>query len=259
VVVAAGDIATCSGGEKATSELVERIPGIVAALGDNAYEDGTAAQYRDCYAPTWGHELARTRPAAGNHDYHTANAEPYFRYFGDAAGPAGLGYYSYDAGDWHVVVLNSNCHFVPCAQGSPQYAWLAADLTRHPAKCTLAYWHHPRWSSGEHGPTPEMTDIWRLLYDDGADVVLSGHDHDYERFAPQDGDGNRDDARGVRQFVVGTGGGELRPVASQMKNSEFVRTGTYGVIRLELRADGYTWSFIATNGAVVDSGESACH
>ena len=259
VLVGAGDIATCGGGERATSDLLERIPGIVIALGDNAYEDGTAAQYRDCYAPTWGHELDRTRPTPGNHDYHTPNAAPYFQYFGAAAGPAGLGYYSYPAGGWHIVVLNSNCQQVPCSKGSPQYAWLSADLAAHPARCTLAYWHHPRFSSGEHGPTTEMSDIWQLLYDRGAEVVLSGHDHEYERFAPQDGLGNPDAARGVRQFVVGTGGGELRQIVARARNSEFVRTSTYGVIRLELYADRYAWSFIASDGTTLDSGESSCH
>jgi hypothetical protein len=261
VLLAAGDIGTCQGGGgEATAELVERLPGTVAALGDNVYENGSADEYANCYAPHWGRLLSRTRPAAGNHDYHSAGAAPYFAYFGDAAGPAGRGWYSYDLGSWHVIVLNSNCAEVGgCGGGSAQWLWLRADLAAHPAACTLAYWHAPRFSSGEHGPATNMVDIWRVLYDANAELVLSGHDHEYERFAPQDPVGDRDDVRGVRQFVVGTGGGELREVSKAAPNSEELITHTYGVLRLDLYPGRFAWSFLSVRDATLDSGGADCH
>src|SRR5947209_4320879 len=240
VLLGAGDIASCaSDGDEATAALLDTLPGVVFTAGDNAYPGGSASDYSGCYNPSWGRHKPRTRPAPGNHEYHTAGAAAYYGYFGALAGDSGKGYYSYTVGTWHIISLNSNSLMAP---GSHQEQWLGADLAAHPARCTLAYWHHPRFSSGEHGPTTEMSDIWQLLYDRGAEVVLSGHDHEYERFAPQDGLGNPDAARGVRQFVVGTGGGELRQIVARARNSEFVRTSTYGVIRLELYSDRYAWS-----------------
>jgi calcineurin-like phosphoesterase family protein len=261
VLLAAGDIGMCEGGGgEATAELVERLPGTVAALGDNVYENGSTDEYADCYAPHWGRLLSRTRPAAGNHEYHSEGAAPYFAYFGNAAGPAGRGWYSYDLGSWHVVVLNSNCDEVGgCGGGSAQWLWLRQDLAAHPATCTLAYWHAPRFSSGEHGPAQDMVDVWRVLYDARAELVISGHDHEYERFAPQDPVGNRDDARGVRQFVVGTGGGELRAVSETAANSEELITHTYGVMRLDLYPGRFAWSFLSVRDATLDSGSADCH
>jgi calcineurin-like phosphoesterase family protein len=261
VLLAAGDIGTCEeGGSEATAELVERLPGTVAALGDNAYENGSVDDYARCYAPHWGRLLSRTKPTAGNHDYHSSGAAPYFAYFGDAAGPAGRGWYSYDLGSWHVVVLNSNCDDVGgCGGGSAQWLWLRQDLAAHQAECMLAYWHAPRFSSGEHGPAKNMVDSWRLLYEAGAELVISGHDHEYERFAPQDPVGARDDARGVRQFVVGTGGGELRAVSGTAANSEELITHTYGVLRLDLYPGRFTWSFLSVRDATLDSGRADCH
>jgi hypothetical protein len=261
VLLAAGDIGTCQGGGgEATAQLVERLPGTVAALGDNVYEDGTADEYARCYAPHWGRLLSRTKPAVGNHDYHSPGAAPYFAYFGNAAGGAGRGWYSYDLGSWHVVVLNSNCAEVGgCGGGSAQWLWLREDLAAHPATCTLAYWHAPRFSSGEHGPAAKMADVWRVLYEAGAELVISGHDHDYERFAPQDPVGERDDARGIRQFVVGTGGGELRVVNGTAPHSEKLITHTYGVLRLDLYPGRFAWSFLSVRDATLDSGSADCH
>jgi hypothetical protein len=261
VLLAAGDIGTCQGGGgEATAALLERLPGTVAALGDNVYEDGSAEEYASCYAPHWGRLLARTRPTVGNHDYHTAAAAPYFAYFGSAAGAAGRGWYSYDLGSWHVVVLNSNCAEVGgCGGDSAQWLWLRQDLAAHPAACTLAYWHAPRFSSGEHGPAKNMVEAWRVLYEAGAELVISGHDHEYERFAPQDAIGARDDARGVRQFVVGTGGGELRAVSRTAANSEKLITHTYGVLRLDLYPGRFAWSFLSVRDATLDSGSADCH
>ncbi len=224
VLVGAGDIADCTTDHDArTAELVEGIAGTVFTAGDNAYEAGAPAAFRDCYGPTWGRFRDRTRPAAGNHDFVTRGADGYFGYFGPAAGRAPGGWYSYDAGAWHVVVLNSNCDAVGgCDAASAQGAWLAADLAAHPARCTLAIWHHPRFSSGEHGGDPRADAFWRALYAAGADVVVNGHDHDYERFAPQAPDGTADQAGGIREFVVGTGGKELRGFRSSAPNSEVV-------------------------------------
>jgi hypothetical protein len=260
VLVGAGDIVTCDGGGAATAALVGGMPGTVATFGDNVYEQGTAKEYERCYSKQWGRFITRTRPAAGNHEYYSEDAAPYFAYFGAAAGPSGRGWYSYDLGSWHVIVLNSNCDEVGgCGATSRQWMWLRDDLAASRATCTLAYWHAPRFSSGKWGPGKEMSDAWRVLYDAGVEVVLSGHDHHYERFAPQDPNGVRDDARGVRQFVVGTGGGPLKEVGQRIKNSEAVIDDAHGVIRLELYSDRYAWSFVSTDHAVLDSGTTSCH
>ena len=214
VIVAAGDIGDCATtGDEATAVLLDGIPGTVAALGDTAYPSGTAANFRDCYAPTWGRHRARTRPAVGNHEYKTTSAAtPYFDYFGSAAGPRGKGWYSYDLGAWHVVVLNSNCAFVGgCGPSSAQVTWLKADLAANAGDHVLAYFHHPRYSSGEHGNEGGVQTLWEVLYAAGAELVLNGHDHSYERFAPQDPWGRADATFGIREFVVGTGGTALRP------------------------------------------------
>ncbi|MDQ3870254.1 MAG: metallophosphoesterase, partial [Chloroflexota bacterium] len=196
----------------------------------------------------------------GNHDYRGGDAGAYFDYFGELAGPRDRGYYSYEAGSWHVVVLNSNCSAVGCRRGSEQERWLRADLVAHPTACTLAYWHHPRFSSGMHGNHDQVGDFWDALYEAGADLVVSGHDHDYERFAPMNPAGERDTARGIREIVVGTGGGDLRRFEPTMPNSEMRESGTYGVLKLTLKRGGYEWEFVPAAGATFsDSGSSSCH
>lgn len=256
VLVAAGDIDGCGPGQ-ATAKLAQGIDGTVAALGDNAYPSGSASDYSKCYDPTWGQFKDRTRPVPGNHEYDTANASAYFRYFGDLAGPAGRGYYSYDVGTWHVVALDSNCGPADCGA---EKAWLDADLSAHPAPCTLAYMHHPRFSSGSAGNNPSLNTFWDVLYAHRASVVLSGHDHDYERFAAQNPAGRRDPGRGIRQFVVGTGGGALGSLFSAAPNSEVRNNRSMGVLQLTLRADGYDWRFvpISGGGGFTDSGSDSC-
>jgi hypothetical protein len=258
VLVGAGDIAACghTSGE-ATAALLDSIPGVVFTAGDNAYQDGTTQDYARCYAPSWGRHRARTRPTPGGHDYRTPGAYPYFVYFGANAGDSGKGYYSYDLGTWHVIAINSN---IGRGAGSPQEQWLRADLAAHTTQCTVAYWYAPRFSSGVHGNDVTMAPVWQVLYDGGADVVISGHDHIYERFAPQTPDGTPDVTRGIREFVVGTGGGDLTAVAHVRPNSEVRITGMYGVLKLSLQPTGYSWRFVpARGGATTDSGSANCH
>ena len=262
VLVGAGDIADCKtlAGAKATARLLDSIPGTVFTVGDHAYPDGTARQFADCYEPTWGRHKARTRPAVGNHDYHTPGAAPYFAYFGAAAGEPGRGYYSYDVGAWHVVVLNSNCEEVGCGAGSDQERWLRADLSAHRTQCSLAYWHHPHFSSGKHGGAAEMAALWQALHEAGVELAISGHDHDYERFAPQDATGNLDVERGVRQLVAGTGGKNTRPLAEAEPNSEVRASGAFGVLKLMLSPGRYAWEFVPAAGeSFRDSGTGNCH
>jgi hypothetical protein len=234
----------------------------VFTAGDNAYENGSASDFADCYDPTWGRHKARTRPAAGNHDWQTQNAQGYRDYFGPAAVNAvGDTWYSYNLGAWHVVVLDANCSRVGgCGADSKQGTWLAADLAASDAACTLAIWHQPRFSSGdEHGNDPSVDPFWRALYSAGADVIVNGHDHDYERFAPQDPDANEDRARGLREFVVGTGGASLRGFDDPQKNSELRVATSPGVIAFTLHSHGYDWRWIPTEGTVTDTGSARCH
>lgn len=257
VFVGAGDIAQCDSNSEATARLLDTIGGTVFTLGDNAYFHGTRENFRDCYEPTWGRHKARTRPAPGNHEYETSGAFPYFDYFGANAGPAGLGYYSFDVGAWHAISLNSN---VPANAASAQASWLRAELASHPpSRCTVAYWHHPLFSSGTNGDTPTMRDLWRILYEANVDLVLNGHDHLYERFAPQDPDGRPDSSRGIRQFTVGTGGATLTQFRATRPNSEIRLSGVFGVLRLTLFSAGYDWEFVSVSGPPRDSGTGTCH
>ena len=261
VMVGAGDIAHCSTTtDEATAKLLDGISGTVFTLGDNAYNSGTSAEFANCYNPTWGRHKTRTKPAVGNHEYLTSGASGYFGYFGAAAGDPKKGYYSYDRGDWHVIVLNSNCSQVPCAAGSAQDTWLRADLANHPNKCTLAYFHAPLYSSGQHGNSTYVRPFWEVLYQANADVVLSGHEHDYERFAPQNPYGAFDSARGIREFVVGTGGTYLRPFGTIKPNSQSRNATTHGVLKLTLNSGGYAWKFVPVAGKTfTDSGTASCH
>jgi len=277
VVAAAGDIAcdpadpAYNGGAgtatacrmQATSDLlVGGGESAVLLLGDNQYEDGALSRYQASYDPTWGRVKALTFPVVGNHEYGTAGAAGYFAYFGAAAGDPARGYYSFDLGSWHVVVLNSNCAEIGgCGPGSPQELWLAADLAAHPGRCTLAAWHHPRFSSGQHGSDPTFQTFWQDLYAAGADLVLAGHDHIYERFAPQDPAGNADPARGLTAFVVGTGGRNQTPFATLRPNSVARSSGVFGVLQLTLHPTGWDWRFVPAAGGAsyADAGSGLCH
>jgi Calcineurin-like phosphoesterase len=263
VLVGAGDIASCgSGGDEQTAALLDKIEGTVFTLGDNVYPNGTANQFLECYDPTWGRQKARTRPVPGNHDYRVSGAAGYFGYFGGAAGDPRTGYYAYDMGpNWRVLVLNSNCGQIGgCGPGSAQEKWLKKDLADNPRPCTVAMWHHPLYSSGEHGDDTDMRNLWRVLYDAGADLVLSGHDHTYERFAPQDADGRLDAKRGLRSFVVGTGGRSHYDFHRPERDSELRNNTTYGVLKLTLHPDSYDWEFIPVAGETFrDSGTGKCH
>ena len=256
-MVGAGDIAACGEtAHEATAQVLDTIPGTVFTTGDNAYPDGTAQQFADCYEPTWGRHKGRTRPSPGNHDYHTPGGAAYFAYFGTNAGDPSRGYYSYDLGDWHVIVLNSN---IDIGTNSPQLLWLRGDFAAHSTLCAVAYWHHPRFSSGQHGSDDSIQPIWDALFEAGVDVVLNGHDHNYERFAPQTPTGAPDAARGIREFVVGTGGKTLRGFGGVAANSEIRNSDTYGVLKLTLRSTDYDWDFIPGSGQFVDSGTGTCH
>jgi len=264
VLMGAGDVCVTQniGGAGATANLIAEEPAAhVFTLGDNSNEEGTAAQYADCYGPTWGQFLWRTSAAAGNHDYIADGAASYFAYFGSAAGPPGEGYYSYDLGSWHIIVLNSECPMVGgCGHGSVQEQWLVADLEAHRSVCTLAYWHHPRFSSGAPGQAsdPAYQAFWDVLYAYRADVVLNGHAHDYERFAPQTPSGQVSPT-GIREFVVGTGGAGQIALGAVEPNSEVRHTGTLGVMRLTLRATSYDWRFLPVAGETfTDAGTGAC-
>ena len=263
VIVAAGDIASCGGsGDEATAALLDGVPGTVVALGDNAYPSGAPADYTGCYHPSWGASKDRTRPVPGNHDYDTPGAAGYFGYFGAAAGDPAQGYYSYDIGTWHVVALNSECAPVGgCEAGSPQETWLRADLAANQLDNILAYWHHPRYSSGfTHGSSTRVRDLYQALYEFGADVLLAGHEHNYERFAPQDADGRADPAWGIRQFVVGTGGGGHYDFCAAIANSEVRNADTFGVLKLTLHPDSYDWEFVPEAGRTfTDTGSSPTH
>jgi hypothetical protein len=264
VVVAVGDIANCASvGDEATASIVARTAATVLVLGDNVYPKGSRAQYAACYGPSWGRFKARTRPTPGNHEYGTPDARGYFGYFGTVAGAPGRGWYSFDLGAWHVVVLNSgNCAAIRCDARSAQVRWLRADLEAHPRACTLAIWHHPRFNSGgRHGNTPSVGPFWDVLYAHGADVILNGHEHVYERFAPQTPDGVPSAAHGIRQFTVGTGGESHHWFrAVPQPNSEVRESDTYGVLELTLHARGYTWRFLPVAGSrFADAGSGTCH
>ncbi len=287
VFIGAGDIAECGipwAGK--TAALVDTIPGTVFTLGDNAYPYGRAGDYATCYTPTWGRFKKRTHPAPGNHDYqeNLPSTDPdtiargYFGYFGVAAGDGPVGNYSYDVGGWHIVVLNSSFEekeiLGRVLDTTAQLSWLDADLGAHPSPCTLAIWHHPRFSSGVvHGPDTRMTSFWQHLYNAGADVILSGHEHNYERFAPQTPDGVADPARGIREFVVGTGGGGYDSLdvakVTHVGNSE-VGSVDHGVLKLTLMDGSYHWDFIPVGYTLpvnqtppeyshTDSGTASCH
>ena len=268
----AGDIAKCGSrlqGAEATAKVLDEIfqsrdgkspEGVIFTLGDNVYPKGHVKEFRDCYDTTWGRHKYRTRPTIGNHDYRTRRGTAYFDYFNDKAGARDKGYYSYDLGGWKVIALNTNCRTVGgCGPGSPQYEWLRGELEDSPP-CVVAYGHHPRFSSGKHGGDRAVRPLFELLYDRQAELYLAGHDHNYERFAPQDPSGRLDEERGIRQFIVGTGGREHRRVGKPARNSESIDRTSYGILKLTLRERGYDWEFVPIAGdAFRDSGSGKCH
>jgi acid phosphatase type 7 len=266
ILVGAGDIAGCQDlqGARATAKLIEKIPGTVFAAGDLAYEKGSAAEFQSCYGATWGEFKSRTRPTLGNHEYAEPTASAYFQYWGAQAGPVGRGYYSFDLGTWHILALNTNCgakDLGGCGKGSPQEEWLRKDLAEHPDACILAYGHHALFSSGvfkSHAIHPELKVLWEDLYAAHAALVLAGHEHSYERFAPQDPDG-RAAANGIREIVVGTGGRSHDPLGFAIANSEVRNTDTYGVIKLTLTPGRYKWEFVPEEGKTFsDRGSGEC-
>lgn len=257
----AGNIATCnSSNDAATAALLDGMNGFVFTTGDNAFPGGAAADYANCYQPSWGRHLSRTIPALGNHEYDAGNASGAFGYFGSRLPNAPNGWYSADIGDWHVVVLNDN---LPISAGSPQEQWLRADLAANPRQCTIALWHQPRFfSSNSAGWTSRSASlaVWNALQAAGVDVVVNGHSYHYERMAPMRPDGTRDDAGGIRQFNAGTGGYALQmPTAAVHPNSE-ARAAVHGVLKLTLSAGSYSWEFVPVAGqGYSDSGSGACH
>ena len=275
-VAAAGDIACAPGHEffnhgrgtatwcrAADTRAVIRAldPDVVLPLGDTQYDSGRLSEYYGSYDLSWGKLLRRTRPAIGNHEYYaSSNARGYFSYFGDRAGELGKGWYAYDLGAWHVVALNSNCQLLPCVKGSEQHTWLRDELAANPASCTLAYFHHPRFSSGPHGDDPSVTPLWQLLYRAGVEVILVGHDHIYERFAPLTPLGEVDQEHGIRQFIVGTGGAQLYPITEVRTHSRARNTESFGALELRMREASYRWRFVPVDqGGFRDRGSARCH
>lgn len=264
VLVGAGDIASCaSSGDEATAALLDTIGGTVFTLGDNAYESGSTTEYNNCYGPSWGRDAikSRTKPVPGNHEYNTAGATAYYAYFGAAAGDPSKGYYAYDQGTWRVYVLNSNCGSIGgCGAGSAQEQWLRGDLAANARACVVAMWHHPRFSSGEHGSSTATQALWQALYDANAELVLTGHDHTYERFAPQTATGVADPARGLTEILVGTGGRSHYAFVTIRANSLVRNNDTYGVLRLALSANSWSFDFIPVAGKTfTDGGSGTCH
>lgn len=263
VLYAVGDIAQC--GRKPPSEaaaartaaLLRETTGPILALGDLAYPKGSYQDFATCFDALWGDLKPRILPAPGNHEYLTTGAAPYYAYFGAVAGAPDQGYYSTRIGAWHVVALNSN---IDAGTGSQQVRWLTDDLAANKTPCTLVFWHHPVFASSPRGNNPLMRDVWRVLHAAGVDVVVNGHEHHYERFAPQDPGGAADTARGIRQFIVGTGGANPGYFSETQPNSEARERGVYGVLQLTLREDSYGWEFLPVAGQKFhESGEGRCH
>lgn len=266
-VFAAGDIADCrkyrpqqSGAAKTaaliTKGLANAPDAVVLMLGDSTYPVGLPNEYVNCYEPTWGKFKARTYPSPGNHEYYSPKAFGYYGYFGAAAGPGRLGYYSFHLGKWHIISLNS---YLNPPEHHVQIEWLKTELEQNKARCTLAFWHHPMYSSGAHGNNAKMDDAWKLLNTAGAELVLASHDHHYERFASQNGNHQLDNQRGIRQFVVGTGGAKLSSIAFIKPHSEIADSSTHGVLKLVLKDAGYEWEFLPVeNKGFTDRGAGLC-
>ncbi|NND01297.1 MAG: hypothetical protein HKN91_00785 [Acidimicrobiia bacterium] len=263
LLVAAGDVAKCGlDGAHQTADLLDRIfaerNGTLALLGDGAYQDGTPSEYANCYDPTWGRHKSRTKPAPGNHDYNTRDAAGYFDYFGARAGDPDKGYYAYDIGNWRIISLNTECDEIGgCGQSSAIYQWLDNQLQNNPRQCVLAYGHRPRFDSGPHENDSSLEHLWDLLYDAGTDVVLSGHSHNYQRYAKIDSNGQAAND-GMRAFIVGTGGTNLRNIDNPHPRLRASEDEEHGVLVLELSAGRYTWEFVNVDDRVLDAGSGTC-
>jgi calcineurin-like phosphoesterase family protein len=280
VLIGTGDIGNCGNtgnqGAKATAKLMDSVLRADSAakvhdeaftLGDNAYPGGSVQDFAECFATTWGDSskliMKNIRPAVGNHEHTAGMAAPYYKYFGSHAGPSDKGYYSYTVGEWHAIVLNSeivvNSGFTDTERAA-QEEWLRQDLKSNQKLCTLAYWHHPRFSSGWHGSDSRLAPFWQILYEAGVDLVLNGHDHEYERFLPLTPQGVVDSTKGITQIVVGTGGGDLRGFRNPLApHSAYRVQGHYGVLKLTLGAKAYQRAFLGVNGSIWDRGGAACH
>jgi 3',5'-cyclic AMP phosphodiesterase CpdA len=258
ILVGAGDISICGQkGDDLTADLLANISGTIYTLGDNSNENGTSYEYLNCFGPSWGRFLDRLYPTPGNHDYLPENGSAYYDYFPTIASVRGNGYYSYDIGNWHIIALNS---VIDTSKDSLQAEWLREDLVSHPALCTLAYWHHPRWTSGTSGNNGHLATIWQILYEHGVDVVVNGNEHMYERFAPMDPTGALDLEHGIREFVAGTGGVSHYPLGEIQPNSRVRDNTAFGVLKFTLYSDGYDWEFIPVDAAgFTDSGSESCH
>ena len=260
-IIVAGDIASCdTDGDEKTAALLDGLDGTIVTAGDNVYPEATRETLERCFHPSWGRHKDRIRPAAGNHDWDDG-LDDYLAYFGPAAvNEDGDPWYTWREGSWQVIVLASDCEEADgCERDSRQGRWLADTLAASDARCTVAVFHHPRFTSGEHGSSDTVADFWELLYAAGAEIVVNGHDHEYERFAPQDPDGNADPEAGIREFVVGTGGIGLRPFASEEANSEMRSATSHGVLALRLGDGSYEWTFHSVDGAFRDEGSGVCH
>jgi hypothetical protein len=271
IVAAAGDIACAPGDpvtpttchQMQTSNLFVGNPAIAAVLplGDEQYEDGLLSEFQSSYDPSWGRALGKSHPVPGNHEYASgSNGSGYFAYFGARAGRPGRGWYSFGVGRWHLIALNANCtHIGGCGASSRQVTWLKHDLAAHHPACTLAYWHQARFSSGPEGNQPALDAIWKVLYSHHVDVVLSGHDHVYERYALQTPAQARDPNHGIREFVVGTGGKSLDQFTGPFTNGQFRQRRHFGILKLTLHPHRYEWRFVDTAKHVLDSGDTGCH
>jgi acid phosphatase type 7 len=259
VIAGAGDIASSGVGAEKTAKLLDEInPDVVYTTGDNAYPKGAATDYAGFYEPTWGRFKAKTLPTPGNHDYMQSGAGPYFDYFGARAGERGSGYYAYSLGSWRLYALNSN---IPMEAGSPQEAWLRTDLAANRRDCVLAYWHHPRFSAGNYGDDAQSEAVWRALYEANAELVLTGHDHNYQRYVPMGPDGAVEPDRGIREIVVGTGGSGHYGLADRADaKREVADDQTFCVLKVRLLQHGYQWQFVPEAGMTfTDSGSGVCH
>lgn len=258
-IAVVGDITICGqDGDEKTASLIDESVDWILLVGDANNEDGTLWQYENCFKPSWGNLLERIYPVPGNHDYYSDPLDGYFKFFGEKAGPPGLGYYALHLNNWLVLGLNTNCGAVPCGPSSEQVQWLSSELDVAAENCILDFGHHPRWGSGLVGETPWIFALWDTLYAGGTDLVFSGHDHHYERLAPLDTQGEVDTENGIRSFIVGTGGASQRGLGEIKTYSEKQIVGQYGVLFLDLYPGAYKWSFVNTDQKVLDSGADIC-